>query len=241
MALMRCPDCRRPFSDTAKACPTCGFSPARARRKQRRPLLLRITLISVAAVVVIGSIFLCINETKNEKRAKEAQQIQENFGLFDELQKLRTRENIEKKFSFSSNYRNGPNESYRYYDVTFNGKKGTLEIDYTDGGSVREAEFCYDFKSNEEKDGYLTPNAKGKARTWFLETLNYYTKKYGTPDTHRYQGSEWYTFHAAIGTEITLYYDEDELNSYRPFRASYISYDFYASPINYFHSDNSDD
>lgn len=244
MALMRCPDCRRPLSDTAKSCPTCGYSPARAKRKQMRPLVLIITLCLVVAVLIVIGIVLCVNAAKDKKQEKkvqlQAEELQENFGLFDRLQKLHSQENVDDEFSSSNRYQRDDNDPYYYYNAILNGRKGELEIRYTDGGSIRDAEFKYTFKDSElnNDNRYLTPEAKGKCRAWFLEVLDYYTKKYGTPKASNRYGNEYYHFHSSIGTEIVISYDEEELNSRYPNYACYVYYDFYASPILYFSNDS---
>ena len=58
MALIKCPECGKEVSDTAKKCPNCGY--VIKKSKFENPKVKKIMLIVICALVVIGASFFVI-------------------------------------------------------------------------------------------------------------------------------------------------------------------------------------
>lgn len=70
MALVKCPECNREISDSAKNCPHCGFKPNVEQNKCRNKTILW-TIISVLLIVLSMGLFLYISKEK-DNREQEA-------------------------------------------------------------------------------------------------------------------------------------------------------------------------
>lgn len=72
MALIKCPECNREISDTAKTCPHCGYKLNAEQVRHRNKIIFR-TIVSLSLLVVgIGSFIYTSSERAKEKQAQEA-------------------------------------------------------------------------------------------------------------------------------------------------------------------------
>lgn len=69
MALIKCPECNREISDTAKTCPHCGFKPnAEKNRRRNKIFLWSVILVLLALGVIVLSVYIS-NEREEVRKA----------------------------------------------------------------------------------------------------------------------------------------------------------------------------
>lgn len=213
MAIIKCPECGKEISDTCSNCIHCGFSlqttpsPVVTSEKTKKQINFSeiISKYKIALIIVLAIVLLIIVVVSLASANA-------NRDPFEKLYNDQTRESVQTALGTPDSSKDkDTNEEYswnidEYYNVTFLGKTGNLEIWYDDDNFVSHAWFTYDYPTN-PNNPVAEPSSKERdeAREYELEIIAFYTEKYGAPE-NGYYDYEWYL---DDGSKIGLTFDLD--------------------------------
>lgn len=66
MALIKCPECGKEISDTARKCPNCGFKAKNINKNGGKKVVIISSVVFLSLLFIIGIIYLNSNTKKNE-------------------------------------------------------------------------------------------------------------------------------------------------------------------------------
>ncbi len=219
MALIVCPECKKEVSDTCKTCIHCGYTLPLSHvsqtvyykketttnfaslKKSKKliviPIIAAVVAFFMLAITVIGAVLIFAFSNKRDDP-------------FDKLYNDQTRISVREAYGRPDMAKNEkPTEEYSwnidtYYNVEFLGNEGEFSVWYDDNNRVTHAWFNYNYpvsflspdKSPSDKD-------RDNARQYALDIIEYYTKKYGSPEKDYYD-FEWTL---SDGSKICMNYD----------------------------------
>lgn len=173
MALINCPECNSPVSDTCEQCIHCGYAlaktnspPKREKTKQliaqckrsiSKPVLLSIAFLGVVAALIV----LLVTGSNNKD-------------IYKKLYYSVPRESVLAEFGEAdrTSYSEGKVWAEFYDNVEFLGETGTLHVLYRGRDYVTDANFEVTWPKSK-------PSSKQDSKKYADAVAKFYTKKYG--------------------------------------------------------------
>ena len=174
MALINCPECNQPVSDTCDRCIHCGYTLSRinsannakpVRKPRNKQGIIKKLLLSSALILSVVIVVILIGILTNRKNDQD---------VFSKLYYSPPREQVllELGQPDDTTYSEGNVWCDRYNSIEFLGETGKLTIYYRGSGCVTSAEFDVVWSKSD-------PDSKQQAHKYADNVTRFYTKLFG--------------------------------------------------------------
>lgn len=178
MSLIKCPECGKDVSDSAKTCPNCGYNVKykyiKSIIKSKKILYLIITIIIVLVFVVVKNLTFDYSFKKYGKIGEYSKEVEEAYN------------NDNSKDNFSSyNIYDDSNDGILYVkrNITFLGRKGEISIHTDKKYIIKQIDFVYSPPDNSLEwdftEGKVYDDLFSDANDYYNNVLKKYSNKLG--------------------------------------------------------------
>lgn len=213
MALITCPECGKEVSDTCTTCIHCGYllhsppSPLPQNDAQRNFFLgvpkkrLMLVIILVVVVTLVSTVISCLIAGDFFSSEPSSSNNRDPFG---KLYNKQSRESVVRAYGTPKRSQfHDPDIEYSwnvdtYYKVRFLEECGTFSVWYDEDNLVTHAWFEYYYEDYDPSS-----DDRYEVIEYALEIIDFYTEKYGEPESGYYD----YEWSLPDGSEIGLRYD----------------------------------
>ena len=179
MSLIKCPECQKDISDSAKICPNCGYSLKskyiKSIKTNKKILLLPvITIVVLAFCIVIKNLTFDYSFKKYGKIGEYSKEVEE----------AHKNRNSREESSSISIYDDSKDEIvYREGNIAFLGKKGVILIHTDKKYIIKQIDFVYSPIDNSHKwdftEGKVYDDLFSDTKNYYDSVLKRYSSKLG--------------------------------------------------------------